>query len=100
MSDSVGPHRRGPPGSPFPGILQARALEWGAVAFSAETLSAGSSPHAVVLTAASVLSVALCLLAENLPLTPFTQSVLSVSLVVGCWVPRVSEITRRLSVSG
>ena len=23
-----------PPGSPFPGILQARALEWGAIAFS------------------------------------------------------------------
>ena len=24
-----------PPGSPIPGILQARALEWGAIAFSA-----------------------------------------------------------------
>ena len=25
-----------PPGSPIPGILQARILEWGAIAFSAE----------------------------------------------------------------
>ena len=24
----------GPPGSPVPGILQARVLEWGAIAFS------------------------------------------------------------------
>ena len=28
MSDSVRPHRRQPPGSPVPGILQARTLEW------------------------------------------------------------------------
>ena len=27
-----------PPGSPVPGILQARTLEWGAIAFSAHTL--------------------------------------------------------------
>ena len=27
-----------PPGSPVPGILQARALEWGAIAFSAHSL--------------------------------------------------------------
>ena len=25
---------KGPPGSPIPGILQARTLEWGAIAFS------------------------------------------------------------------
>ena len=34
MSDSVQPHRRSPPGSPIPGILQARKLEWGAISFS------------------------------------------------------------------
>ena len=28
-----------PPGSPVPGILQARVLEWGAVAFSGESPS-------------------------------------------------------------
>ena len=28
------PHRRQPPGSPAPGILQARALEWAAISFS------------------------------------------------------------------
>ena len=28
-----------PPGSPVPGILQARALEWGAIAFSGECSS-------------------------------------------------------------
>ena len=32
MSDSVWPHR--PPGSPVPGILQARTLEWVAISFS------------------------------------------------------------------
>ena len=30
-----------PPGSPVPGILQARALEWGAIAFSED----GSKDH-------------------------------------------------------
>ena len=34
MSDSVQPHRRSPPGSPVPGILQARTLEWVAISFS------------------------------------------------------------------
>ena len=34
MSDSVRPHRRQPPGSPVPGILQARTLEWVAISFS------------------------------------------------------------------
>ena len=34
MSDSVRPHRRQPTGSPVPGILQARTLEWGAISFS------------------------------------------------------------------
>ena len=34
MSDSVRPHRRQPPGSPVPGILQAKTLEWVAIAFS------------------------------------------------------------------
>ena len=33
MSDSVWPHRRQPPGSPVPGILQARTLEWVAISF-------------------------------------------------------------------
>ena len=33
MSDSVRPHRQ-PPGSPVPGILQARTLEWVAISFS------------------------------------------------------------------
>ena len=28
------PHRRSPPGSPIPGILQARTLEWVAISFS------------------------------------------------------------------
>ena len=32
--DSVRPHRRQPSGSSVPGILQARTLEWGAIAFS------------------------------------------------------------------
>ena len=31
---SVWPHRRQPPGSPVPGILQARTLEWVAISFS------------------------------------------------------------------
>ena len=31
---NVRPHRRSPPGSPVPGILQARALEWVAISFS------------------------------------------------------------------
>ena len=34
VSDSVWPHRRHPRGSPVPGILQARTLEWVAVSFS------------------------------------------------------------------
>ena len=34
MSDSVWSHRRQPPGSPIPGILQARTLEWVAIFFS------------------------------------------------------------------
>ena len=34
MSDSVRPHRRHPPGSPVPGIPQARTLEWVAISFS------------------------------------------------------------------
>ena len=34
MSDSVRPHRRRPTGSPIPGILQARTLEWVAISFS------------------------------------------------------------------
>ena len=34
VSDSVWPHRRQPPGSPVPGILQARTLEWVAISFS------------------------------------------------------------------
>ena len=33
-SDSVRPHRQQPPGSPVPGILQARILEWVAISFS------------------------------------------------------------------
>ena len=31
---TVWPHRRQPPGSPIPGILQARTLEWVAISFS------------------------------------------------------------------
>ena len=34
VSDSVWPHGGSPPGSPVPGILQARTLEWGAISFS------------------------------------------------------------------
>ena len=34
MSNSVWPHRRQPPSSPVPGILQARTLEWVAISFS------------------------------------------------------------------
>ena len=34
VSDSVWSHRRQPPGSPIPGILQARTLEWVAISFS------------------------------------------------------------------
>ena len=34
VSYSVWPHRRQPPGSPIPGILQARTLEWVAISFS------------------------------------------------------------------
>ena len=33
-SDSVRPHRQQPPGSPVPGTLQARTLEWVAISFS------------------------------------------------------------------
>ena len=32
-----------PPGSPFPGILQARILEWGAIAFSEVSLAAAAA---------------------------------------------------------
>ena len=38
MSDSVQPHRQQPPGSPIPGILQARTLEWVAISFSSAYL--------------------------------------------------------------
>ena len=34
VSDSVRPHRQQPPGSPVPGILQARILEWVSISFS------------------------------------------------------------------
>ena len=34
MSDSVRPIDGSPPGSPIPGILQARTLEWVAISFS------------------------------------------------------------------
>ena len=34
MSNSAQHHRRQPPGSPIPGILQARTLEWVAISFS------------------------------------------------------------------
>ena len=34
VSDSVWPHRRSPPASPVPGILQARTLEWVAISIS------------------------------------------------------------------
>ena len=34
QSDSVRPHRQQPPGSPVPGILQARTVEWVAISFS------------------------------------------------------------------
>ena len=33
-----------PPGSPVPGILQARTLEWGAIAFSDRELSVMQEP--------------------------------------------------------
>ena len=39
MSDSVRPHRRSPPGSPVPGILQAKIPEWVVIAFSASVQS-------------------------------------------------------------
>ena len=35
-----------PPGSPVPGILQARVLEWGAIAFSGEELTHGKDSDA------------------------------------------------------
>ena len=38
MSDSVQPQRRQPPGSAIPGILQARTLEWVAIAFSIQLI--------------------------------------------------------------
>ena len=34
QSHSVRPQRHSPPGSPVPGILQARTLEWAAISFS------------------------------------------------------------------
>ena len=39
-------HRDGsPPGSPVPGILQARTLEWGAIAFSSIAHQASTVLH-------------------------------------------------------
>ena len=38
VSDSSRPHGCSPPGSPVPGILQARVLEWGAIVFSKNQL--------------------------------------------------------------
>ena len=38
-----------PPGSPVPGILQARTLEWGVLAFSGICLGVGFLGHMVVL---------------------------------------------------
>ena len=38
-----------PPGSPVPGILQARTLEWGVIAFSGICLGVGFLGHMVVL---------------------------------------------------
>ena len=37
-----------PPGSPVPGILQARTLEWGAIAFSHPPAAANKSNNALV----------------------------------------------------
>ena len=34
-----------PPGSPVPGILQARTLEWGAIAFSGVLILENIKPH-------------------------------------------------------
>ena len=39
MSDSLQPIVGSPPGSPVPGILQARTLEWVAISFSKQTAS-------------------------------------------------------------
>ena len=49
-----------PPGFPVPGILQARALEWGAIAFSESTPSLGLS-STLNLTLTSILKVTLTL---------------------------------------
>ena len=43
MSDSVRPQNGSPPGSPVPGILQARTLEWAAISFSIFS----HSPHLI-----------------------------------------------------
>ena len=48
MSDSVWPHRRQPPGSPVPGILQERTLEWLAISFSMHESEKGKWSHSVV----------------------------------------------------
>ena len=37
-----------PPGSPAPGILQARTLEWGAISFSHPPAAASESNNALV----------------------------------------------------
>ena len=42
LSDSVWPHRRQPPGSSVPRILQARTLEWVAISFSNACMHAKS----------------------------------------------------------
>ena len=44
VSNSVQPHRRQPTGLPRPGILQARTLEWVAIALSSVTAAAAKSP--------------------------------------------------------
>ena len=55
MSDSVQPHRRSPPGSPIPGTLQARTLEWAAIYGVSQSwawlkqLSSSSSIHALII---------------------------------------------------
>ena len=42
VSNSVRPHRRQPPGSSVPGVLQARTLEWVAISFSSACTHAKS----------------------------------------------------------
>ena len=55
MSDSVRPHRGSPPGSPIPGILQARTLEWVAIS-SGMLVSAKKSICNMCVHACSVVS--------------------------------------------